>query len=115
SYLAPSGVAGTTYYRIIITDPLPDCSDPVSNVLTIIVTPSATVTLTPPSSEICLGGISLLTANITGGSSGLTIQWQSNTNSVGWQVVPGVTTSTYNAPGLVTGSVLYRVQITDTN
>ncbi|HJW30890.1 MAG TPA: hypothetical protein VJ508_16765, partial [Saprospiraceae bacterium] len=113
TYSAPTTVAGTTYYRMVITDNQPNCSDPVSNVVTIIVQPDATVSLAPITSEICIGGTSLLTATITGGSSNLTIQWQSNTNGGGWQVVSGATGNTYLAPGTVTGSVLYRVQITD--
>lgn len=113
TYNAPTTIAGTTYYRMIITDNLPDCNDPVSNVIPVIVQPDAIVSLSPVTSEICLGGLSLLTASITGGSSNLTIQWQSNTNNAGWVVIAGETGTTYNAPGSVTGSVLYRIQITD--
>jgi hypothetical protein len=69
-----------TYYRMVISDSFPNCADPVSNVLTIIVQPDATVTVTPVTSEICLGGTSLLTATITGGSSkpdhSMAIQYQ---------------------------------------
>jgi hypothetical protein len=113
TYNAPTATAGTTYYRMMITDNFPNCADPLSNVLTIIVQPDATVSVAPVTSEICLGGTSLLTATITGGSSNLTIQWQSNTNGGGWQIVPGATATTYLAPGTDVGSVLYRVQITD--
>ncbi|HJW31409.1 MAG TPA: hypothetical protein VJ508_19405, partial [Saprospiraceae bacterium] len=111
SYLVPNTVPGTTYYRFILTDNLPDCSDPISNVLTIVIQPDATVTVTPPSSEICIGGSALLTANITGGSSSLTIQWQVNGGS--WANIPGATSTTYAAPGNAVGTLLYRVMITD--
>jgi hypothetical protein len=106
SYNAPTSVAGTTYYRMMITDNFPNCADPLSNVLTILVQPDATVSLAPLTNEICLGGTALLTATITGGSSNLTIQWQSNTNGGGWQIVPGATSSTYLAPGAVLGTTL---------
>jgi hypothetical protein len=113
SYSAPTTTPGSTYYRIVITDNLSDCSDPISAAVLVIVNPDAVVTVDPPISEICLGGTSLLTATITGGSSNLQIQWQSNTNGGGWQVVPGATSATYLVTGIVTGTIQYRVQITD--
>ncbi|HJW29827.1 MAG TPA: hypothetical protein VJ508_11380, partial [Saprospiraceae bacterium] len=113
SYSAPTNTPGVTYYRIVITDNLSGCSDPVSGSVSVTVVPDATVSLAPVTSEICIGGTSLLTATITGGSSNLTIQWQSNTNGGGWQVVAGATSPTYLVTGTVTGSIQYRVQITD--
>jgi chitinase len=56
SYNAPTSSPGTTYYRIVITDPLSDCSDPVSTSVSVLVQPDATVSLSPVTSEVCIGG-----------------------------------------------------------
>jgi hypothetical protein len=52
TYSAPTTTAGTTYYRIIITDPASDCSDPISNVVNVIVQPDATISIAPLTNNV---------------------------------------------------------------
>jgi hypothetical protein len=97
----------------VITDNFSDCSDPISNVVSVIVQPDATVSVAPASSEICIGGSALLTATVVGGSSALTIN--GNLILVYWSNISGETGTTYTALGTVVGTTTYRVVITDPN
>ena len=45
TFPAPTTTPGLTYYRVTITDPGSDCSDPVSSSLTVLVQPDATVSV----------------------------------------------------------------------
>jgi hypothetical protein len=47
TYNASTATAGNTDYRVIITDNLSGCSDPVSNAVLVIVQPDATVSIAP--------------------------------------------------------------------
>ena len=76
---APTGSAGTTYYRVVVTDSLSGCFDPTSGSLSVTVVPDASVNVTLDNAEVCVGGDVELTANIIGGSSALQIQWQYST------------------------------------
>jgi hypothetical protein len=99
NYSVPTTVAGTYYFRARVEDPVVGCDDPVSNVITVIVNPDAEISANVNNAEVCVGGVATLTATLTGGSSGATIQWQSSTTSGGpWSDIPGATAATYNAP-----------------
>ena len=114
NYTAPSTTAGTTYYRIVITDPASDCSDPISTPVVVVVQPDATVTVSPVTNNVCVGGSVTLTATVTGGSTGLTKQWQSSTSGSGpWSPIGGQTGNTYNPPTGSAGTIFYRVAVTD--
>jgi hypothetical protein len=54
-----------------------------------------------------------LNATITGGSTSLTIQWQSSPDQTVWSTIPGATAQGYNPPTTSTGTKYYRVEITD--
>ncbi|MDQ3015304.1 MAG: VWA domain-containing protein, partial [Bacteroidota bacterium] len=114
TYSAPTSVAGTFFYRIIITDPNASCADPVSNQVIVIVVPDPVVNVTPASTEICIGGSALLTANIVGGSSAQALQWQSFNGTV-WVNIAGANSSTYSITGTVAGTTQYRILVTDSN
>ena len=59
--------------------------------------------------------MALLTATVTGGSSALTVQWQSSPTGTGsWTNISGATALTYTAPTNVAGTTWYRIQVTDT-
>jgi hypothetical protein len=113
TYIAPTNVAGTTWYRLQINDPQPSCSDPASNALSVLVKPDPTASIVAQNLEICVGGSSLLTATITGGSSQQTFQWQSNNGS--WVNIAGATASTYTVVGSTPGTTQYRILVLDPN
>jgi hypothetical protein len=52
-----------------IIDPNSGCSEPFSNIATVIVQPNAVVNITLNNAEVCIDGDATLTATITGGSS----------------------------------------------
>ena len=67
-----------TYYRVNVTDDNSGCSDPTSQPVIVTVLDDPTVNVTIPDVEVCIGAVATLTANISGGSGALTIQWQSS-------------------------------------
>src|SRR4030095_12022950 len=78
------------------------------------VLPDATVTATVDNPMICIGGNSIVTANVTGGTSAITYQWQSGTSSGGpWTNIGGATSSTYTVPSTGTSALWYRVFVLD--
>jgi hypothetical protein len=113
-YSAPTATAGTLYYRILINDPNSDCSDPISNVVSVLVQPDATISIAPLINEVCVGGSVTLTATVTGGSSALVIQWQSSPNGTsGWANIGGANAFTYNPSTASAGTTYYRAVISD--
>ncbi|MDX1407135.1 MAG: hypothetical protein R3330_03350, partial [Saprospiraceae bacterium] len=114
TFYPPTGSAGTTYYRVIVTDALSGCSDPTSGSLSVTVVPDASVNVTVDNAEVCVDGDVELTANITGGSSALQIQWQSSPDDAAWTNIPGATDTTYTADTGTPGMTYYRAVITDT-
>ena len=113
TYSPSTAVAGTTQYRVRVIDISSGCSQPFSNISTVVVQNNATVSITVSNSEVCIDGSALLTATVTGGSTGITLQWQSSPNNVTWTNISGATSSTYNAPTSVAGTTWYRIQVTD--
>ena len=116
NYSVPNSTPHWTDYRLVINDPLPDCSDPISNVLTIKVNADASANVSPDTTRVCIGGDAPLTATITGGSSALNFIWYSNpsTSPATWTAVPGFNnTSVFTPPTSVTGTTYYRIQFTD--
>ncbi|MDX1410229.1 MAG: hypothetical protein R3330_18895, partial [Saprospiraceae bacterium] len=112
--VAPTSSAGTTYYRVAVTDSLSGCFDPVSSSVSVTVVPDASVNVTVDNAEVCVDGDVGLTANITGGSSALQIQWQSSPDDAAWTNIPGATDTTYTADTGTPGMTYYRAVITDT-
>jgi hypothetical protein len=115
SYNAPSGVAGTTYYRVLVTDLNSGCSDPISNVLSVVVVAAPTVSISVDNNLVCVGGISILTSTITNGSGVYLYQWQSSPDgSSGWSnISPNGTSSSYTSNAIAPGTTYYRILVTD--
>jgi hypothetical protein len=115
TYNAPTSTAGTTYYRLLVTDVSNGCADPVSNTLEIIVVEQVEVTVEVDNDLVCIGGSSVITSNITNGSGIFNYQWQSSPDgSSGWADISiNGTSATYNAPTSVAGNTYYRLIVTD--
>ncbi|MDX1408469.1 MAG: hypothetical protein R3330_10060, partial [Saprospiraceae bacterium] len=114
TYVADTSVPGSTYYRVVATDTLSDCSDPTSASVLVLVVPDATVTVTLDNAEVCVGGSVELTANLVGGSSALQLQWQSSPDDATWTNIPGATDTTFSAPTTSADVTYYQVIVTDT-
>jgi hypothetical protein len=115
TYSAPTTVAGETWYHVVITDPNSDCSDPVSNSVSVLVVEDATVDVSVNNAEVCIDGDATLTADVTGGSSAFTYQWESSSDNISFVPIAGATDGTYSAPTTVAGETWYHVVITDVN
>jgi hypothetical protein len=116
SYIVPSGTPSWNDYRLVLSDPLPDCTDPISNVVSVRVNADASASVSPDTIRVCIGGSAPITATITGGSTSLTYIWYTSpTGGAGtWTSIPGFNnTPVYTAPTSTVGTVFYRVQFTD--
>jgi hypothetical protein len=115
NYFVPTSTPGTLYYRVLVTDLSNNCNDPISNVVQVTVQPQASVTIAASNEIVCIGGSSVLTPTITGGSGTYLYQWQSSPNGTNsWaNIVSGGNGSTYNVPTTVAGTTYYRLMLTD--
>jgi hypothetical protein len=111
TYTPESGVAGTTHYRVLINATGNGCGQAVSQNATVIISPDATISVSPVSSVVCIGGSAQLTASLMGGSNNVSIQWQINNS--GWSDIAGQTSLTYLPSTAVVGTIQYRVRVID--
>jgi hypothetical protein len=107
SYTPLSTVAGTTYYRVIISASASGCDAALSQVVTAIITNDIAITLQPVGGSICVGGNLTLTVAATG-SPGLNYDWQRQAGA-NWISV-GTNSPTYNT-GSLTSTTVYRVLV----
>ena len=110
------GTIGLHFYRVVVTDPLTDCSQPISKAIFVRVRPDAEITVSPALTEVCENGNADLTATVTGGSSLVSIQWETSVSSTGpWTDIVGETDVNFNAPTNIPGTLYYRVRVDDNN
>ena len=114
SYAAPTTSAGTTYYRVVITDSASGCNSVISNEAEVIVNADPSITVQPTATQtVCEGGTANISVTATGGVS-LSYQWQSSTTSGGsFSNIAGANSASYSAPTTSAGTTYYRVVITD--
>lgn len=118
TYLPTTATVGTTYYYCIITLTSGGCSNLTSNISSVTVVNSATITTQPIASQnLCVGStIALpLTVSYSGGTGTPSYQWYSNsTNSTsGGTLITGATNATYTPPVFTAaGSYFYYVIVT---
>jgi len=118
TYTPPSTVAGTTYYRVVITSGSYGCGGAISNNATAIISPDITITTQPTNLNECVGGTGTITVAISGGSGTITYQWQSSPDgSTGWVVATGTgaTTALYTPDSSTPGTTYYRVLVNAPN
>ena len=97
-----------------MTDLASGCNDPVSNVVSVVVSQDLAVTTQPTNVIECIGGTATMTVAVSGGSGTISYQWQSSldgNNPWGNATGTGSTTSTYTPPSTVAGTTYYRVLI----
>jgi hypothetical protein len=116
TYSVPSGVAGTYYFQVVVSDNNSGCATPSSNPVTVIIQPDAQISASANNSTVCVGGDATLTAVLTGGSTGSTVQWQSGTSTTGpWTDINNATNLVYVAPTGAAGTFFYRIRVIDPN
>ncbi|WP_348714254.1 VCBS domain-containing protein, partial [Tenacibaculum sp. 190130A14a] len=75
SYSAPTTSAGTTYYRVVITDSASGCNSVTSGEAEVIVNADPSITAQPTATQtVCEGGTATVSVTATGGVS-LSYQW----------------------------------------
>ncbi|HJW29481.1 MAG TPA: hypothetical protein VJ508_09525, partial [Saprospiraceae bacterium] len=117
TYTPPSTVAGTTFYRVIISASGNGCGPVVSSNATATIVPDLAVTTQPSNVNECIGGTSTMNVVVSGGTGTITYQWQSSPDgSTGWANATGTgsTSTTYTPPSTVAGTTFYRVLINAT-
>ncbi|HJW27960.1 MAG TPA: SdrD B-like domain-containing protein, partial [Saprospiraceae bacterium] len=103
---------GTYEYRLIVTQSS-GCIT-VSSSYFQTVNPDATVSAAVNNPSICIGGSSVITSTVNGGSGTITYQWYSSPNGVSsWTLISGATNSTYTVPSGSASSLYYRVVTND--
>ncbi|HJW27839.1 MAG TPA: hypothetical protein VJ508_01180, partial [Saprospiraceae bacterium] len=114
-YLPPTSSPGTTYYRVLVTDPANGCTDPMSNVVSLTIQPQPTVSVNVDNPIVCVGGSSTITSTVTNGSGFFLYQWQTSPDGTnGWtNITSGGFSATYSVPTGAPGSAYYRVLVTD--
>jgi hypothetical protein len=108
TYSPPTASAGTTYYRLVMSDAGLDCAMATSAMATVTITPSVTISTHPANLTQCVGGTQSLSVTA---SNATTYQWQSSPNNSTWTNISGQTSATYTPPSTTAGTMYYRVVI----
>jgi uncharacterized repeat protein (TIGR01451 family) len=109
TYRPPTTSPSTRYYRIIYNCSGSGCGQVISNTATVIVRPDPAIGITPTSATLCVGGMTTLTANVTGGTGTCLVQWQSSPDGLGgWADISGAVGNTFSPPSDVSGALYYR-------
>ncbi|MBK8564657.1 MAG: choice-of-anchor A family protein [Saprospiraceae bacterium] len=111
TFTPASSVAGTTYYRVLVSASGNGCTTATSNAVAAVISADPAITTQPASTSVCTGGSTTLSVVATGGAPSLTYQWQSSPNgSGGWSSITGATSSSFTTPALNSTSY-YRVVV----
>ncbi len=111
---APTNLTTTTSFRALYICTGTLCPQDTSNAITVTVVPDPSVSVTIVDPTICVGGTSILTATVANGTGTATYQWQYLSGSTWTNVPSSGTSSTYTTTGTTVGTVMYRVNITQT-
>ena len=116
TYTPSSAVAGTTYYRVVISAAGNGCGSIVSDTANAVITPDLLVTAEPTNINECVGGTDQMSVTVSGGSGTIGYQWQSSTTGTpaSFTDIIGATASTYTPSSAVAGTTYYRVVISAT-
>ncbi|MBK7807565.1 MAG: carbohydrate binding domain-containing protein [Saprospiraceae bacterium] len=109
SYTTPA-LTVTTHYRVLATYSGTGCGTATSNTRIVTVVADPSVTTHPVGATICSGGVLTMSVAATGGTPGLTYQWQSSPNGTTWTNISGATGTSYTTPAL-TSTTHYRVLV----
>ena len=115
TYTVNGLAAGTTYYRVIVSDSGSGCADPVSENTTVIVQSGPSVSISADNDSVCVFGPVELTPSVINGSGLYLYQWQSSPDgqSGTWSDISGANAVTYSPLTDTPGNTWYRVVVTD--
>lgn len=108
--LSPSALTQTMYYRAVVTSGI--CPSATSNTITITVNTPPTITTQPLGGTYCQNSSATLSV-ATSGTSPISYQWQSSTDSLNFTNISGATSSTYSPANSSQGSIFYRAVATN--
>jgi len=113
--IAGISVAGTYHYQCVVSASGNGCTDVATNTVNVIVASDPAISSDPFGSTICKGDNHLMSVTASGGTPGLTYQWQSNTTSCLSTFIPisGATNDTYTATN-VQQTTYYNVVVSAT-
>ena len=105
TYVPLTNLAGTTYYRVSVTDSGSGCNDPVSASVQLIVQPQPTVAISVNNPVICVRGSATISSVVSNGSDYLIInrvqvERSMDGHSCEWNG------ATYDVPSAISGSFL---------
>ena len=116
SYSAPTSSAGTTYYKVRVTNTLngyTEYTDSISATVTVSVD-APTITTQPQGGTVFVGSTKTLTVAATAPYGTLSYQWQSSDNNSSWSNISGATSTSYSVPTSSVLSKYYRCVVTAT-
>lgn len=116
SYSAPASSAGTTYYKVRVTNTLNGYTaytDSSSATVTVSVD-APTITTQPQGGTVFVGSTKTLTVAATAPYGTLSYQWQSSDNNSSWSNISGATSASYSVPTSSVLSKYYRCVVTAT-
>lgn len=104
-------VSVTTWYRRITRSS--GCTDAISNVLSVTITPAITGNTITADQVICSGDTPAALAGSTpaGGTGVYTYLWESSTNGVDFAAAAGVNTNAGYTPAALTATTIFRRQV----
>ena len=111
NYSPIASAAGIFYYRVIATMSGIGCSFAVSPSFTFTVLNPGTITTTPSSTLLCLGGSVALSTSVSGASGSFSYQWQKSSNLNIWLNMSGATGATYSPTNDSLGLRYYRTVV----
>jgi hypothetical protein len=108
-------LSATRYYKALYNCTGNDCGTAESNIITVTVTPDATITISSPA-DVCNGGSVILNVlSTTGGTGNCTYQWQVSNNGIAWNNLTGETNASYGSPALNTTQYYRCLYLCDGN
>lgn len=108
---------GTSYRRCIATATNDGVSkSTISNSASVVVreTPVPSISTQPSSKSVNIGETASLSVSANSASGTLSYQWYSSSDNNTWSSISGATSSTYNSPTSSSGTIYYKVRITNT-
>lgn len=114
TYSVTGASAGTTSYRVNITQTGNGCNAVSSSPTTVTVVANPSVVTSINNSTVCVGGTATLSSTVSGGTGSTSYQWQASSDLLSWTNITGAISSTYSPPTTAGGLTYYRVIINQT-
>ena len=111
TFTPPSTLAGTFYYRAVITSDIDGCGAITSTTATVAILADPTVAVKAAKTLMCEGETASLSASVSGGTGSPSYQWQSSADGTTWADIANATSASLNVPNLLQ-TTHYRLKVT---